>query len=165
MPRMKIFSDVEKNVFDNPPIFNHAERKQFFDLSPGVVGMVDTIRTPTNKACFLVTFGYFKAARKFFARKIHPIDVTYVARKLEIPVNQIHTDRYDEGTYRRHQKIILAYFGFQSFDREAEEIIVKEIEMMVRSQLKPKLILLHTLDILKRKKQAISPKTEKITLI
>jgi len=50
MARMKIFNTLEEEeVFESPPVFNSAVRKQFFSL-PVVLrdSMVD-LRNPTNK--------------------------------------------------------------------------------------------------------------------
>ncbi len=32
MPRMRILNDIEKERFDNPPDFNAAQRKHYFDF-------------------------------------------------------------------------------------------------------------------------------------
>ena len=68
MPKMKIFNSLEKEAFDSPPVFNSAERRQFFPLLLLLKDLIADLRTPTNKVCFLVAAGYFKARRRFFAR-------------------------------------------------------------------------------------------------
>ena len=60
---------------------------------------------------------------------------------------------YDEATARRHRKIILDDLG--SFDEHAKLHLIKEIRTMVRSQVRPKVILLHGLDILAFRKTEI----------
>lgn len=75
MARMKVFNFLEEEAFDSPPVFNSAERKRFFSLSPMLSDSIANLRTPTNKVCFLVTAGYFKARRKFFNRAFRPADI------------------------------------------------------------------------------------------
>ena len=69
MARMKIFNTLEEEAFESPPEFNSGERKRFFSLSLLLKESQANLRTPTNKVCFLVAAGYFKALRKFFARQ------------------------------------------------------------------------------------------------
>lgn len=83
MARMKIFNSMEKEVFESPPLFDSAERKRFFSLSLMLNHSMATLRTPTNKVCFMVTAGYFKARHKFFARQFRQTDIEYVARQIE----------------------------------------------------------------------------------
>ena len=37
MPRMRILTTQEQALFDHPPVFNYAERKQFFSLLKSLV--------------------------------------------------------------------------------------------------------------------------------
>jgi hypothetical protein len=62
---------------------------------------------------------------------------------------------YDEATARRHRKIILDDLGFQPFDEHAKLHLIKEIRTMVRSQVRPKVMFCHALDILARRKTEI----------
>ena len=69
-------------------------------------------------------------------------------KRIGVGLNKIKIDSYDKTTYQRHQKIILEYYGFREFDENAKQIIVKEIASMIRSQLRPKLIMLRIIEIL-----------------
>jgi len=75
MTRMKIFNSLGEEVFEFPPVFNSAERKRFFYLPLMLEDPIMSLRTPTNKVCFLVTAGYFKARHKFFARQFRQTDI------------------------------------------------------------------------------------------
>jgi hypothetical protein len=88
MARMKIFNALEEEAFESPPPFNSSERKRFFYLSASLNKTVETLRTPTNKVCFLMMAGYFKARRKFFNRQFPQKDIEYVARQIGVdPAN------------------------------------------------------------------------------
>ena len=152
MAVMKILNSLEEEAFENPPSFNSVERKKFFDFPATILDVVATFKTPTNKACFLIMFAYFKARKKFFFRKFNSIDVSWVVEKLKIAITQIDIDSYARETYSRHQTIILEFFGFKEFDQQSEDLIRSYISLMVKSQIKPKQILLETVSLLTREK-------------
>jgi hypothetical protein len=145
---MKILNSVEQEAFENPPIFNSADRKKFFDIPLGINQIIKALRTPTNKFYFLLSFGYFRATRRFFIRKFHQRDIAFVAARLELDLRKITVNTYEEPAYRRHKKIILDYYGFREFDETAKLAVKREIHSMIRSQSKPKLIFLRVIEIL-----------------
>ena len=52
----------------------------------------------------------------------------------------------------RHRQIILDHYGFREFDAIGRKALEKEIEEMVKSQLKPHLIFYRVVDILVEQK-------------
>ncbi len=80
---LKILSQRDMKVFDFPPEFTGEDRKRFFALPKWTIELVESFKTPTNKAGFVLQFGYFKAVNKFFvAKKFHRKDVEFVTRRL-----------------------------------------------------------------------------------
>lgn len=165
MPKMKIFNTAEKNLFELPPVFNSVERKRFFSLPLIFNQSTDGLRTPTNKTCFFVSAGYFKARHKFFTRKFHQSDIEFVAKQIGMNINEVQLSSYDKATYLRHQSLILNYFGFSPFDSTKKVFIKTEISRMVRVQFRPKLILLEVIQLLIRKKIALPTYNILATLI
>lgn len=155
MARMKIFNTLEEEAFESPPVFNSADRKRFFTLPLTLIDSMVNLRTPTNKACFLVAAGYFKARRKFFGLQFRQTDIEYVARQINVNSIEIDAEGYGRATNARHQRVILSYFGCNPFDKTAKTFIASEIEMLVRVQFRPKLVLLEIIQTLIRKKIAI----------
>ena len=155
MARMKIFSTSEQNVFESPPVFNSVERKRFFTLPLTLNASIENLKTPTNKVCFLAAVGYFKAQNRFFARQFHRTDIEFISKQIGINPGDVQPSTYSKETYRRHQNIILNYFGFSSFDELATVFAKTEISSMVRVQFRPKLILLEIIQVLTRKKIAL----------
>ncbi|MBA2726574.1 MAG: DUF4158 domain-containing protein, partial [Parachlamydiaceae bacterium] len=149
---MKIFNSIEEEAFDSPPVFNSVERKRFFSLPLMLEESIESLRTPINKICFLVTAGYFKACHKFFARLFRQTDIEYVGHQIGINPDEIGIDDYHKQTYTRHQHAILEYFGYTPFDKSAKSFIANGIEALVRVQFRPKLILLETIKILTQNK-------------
>lgn len=152
MSRMKIFNTLEEEAFESPPVFNSAERKQFFSLPVVLKDSVVDLRTPTNKVCFLVAAGYFKARRRFFGRQFRQTDIEYAA--LHVGVNQadVRIEAFSKETCARHQRVILNHFGCSPFNKAAKIIATNEIAALIPVQYRPKLVLLEIIQILTRQK-------------
>ncbi len=165
MAKMKIFSTPEQNNFESPPIFNSVERKRFFTLPLTLQESVHDLKTPTNKVCFLVAAGYFKARHRFFARQFHQNDIEFVAKQIGINIDEVQLKTYSRVTYLRHQSLILNYFGFSSFDMKARVFAKAEIATMTQVQFRPKLILLEIIQVLTREKISLPSYNVLSTLI
>lgn len=153
MARMKILTSQEEAEFESPPKFNSTERKRFFAISAAFQALLENPRTtPTNKVCFLVTLGYFKARRKFFARQFIQSDIEFIAHQVGVNLLDVSVANYSKVTYLRHQNLILQHFGYQAFDELAHAFIRAEIQALVQVQCRPKLIFLEAVQILTRKK-------------
>ncbi len=152
---MKIFNALEQDEFESPPVFNSAECKRFFTLPLPLGDLMESLRTPTNKVCFLVAAGYFKARRKFFAKPFRSADIEFVAQQIGVDAREVRQEAYGKETYARHQRWILGYFGCSQFDEAAKAFTANEIATLVRVQIRPKLILLEIIQVLTRKKVAL----------
>lgn len=165
MPKMRIFNRLDEIEFESTPKFNSAERKQFFTVSKAIEDLLEKLGTPTNKVCFLVTMGYFKARRRFFARQFRQVDIDFVAAKMGINPLEIHLETYSRETYARHQRFILEHFGYSSFNEVAKKFGVNEIQSLVRLQCRPKQILLNVIQSLVYRKFALPSYNVLATLI
>ncbi len=156
MARMKILTSHEVAEFESPPKFNSAERKRFFVTSMAFQELLDSPRTtPINKVFFLVTLGYFKAQRKFFARQFIQSDIEFVANQIGVNPLDVSIESYSKVTYLRHQDLILRHFGYQAFDKMALAFTRSEIQTLVRVQHRPKLIFMEVVQVLTRKKMTL----------
>jgi hypothetical protein len=153
MPKMRIFNRLDELEFDSPPKFNSAERKKFFALSMALEELLESPRTTrTNKVFFVVSLGYFKARKRFFARQFLQTDIEFVANQLNVPLSEIDLESYSKVTYLRHQQLILSHLGYSKFD---ENFAKSEIQSLVRIQYRPKIMLLELLESLARRKMVI----------
>ncbi len=146
MPRMSILEGEEKCDFDSVPLFTSTERKRFFLTPPRVENLMASLRTPTNKMCFLLMLGYFKASSRFYRNPFNAADVQYVARKLGHFRGIIDEEPLDESTYRRNRKIILDDLGWQSFNDQSKSKMLERIQPRVRSQSRLKMRLARSID-------------------
>jgi hypothetical protein len=152
---MKIPNSLEQEAFESPPFFNSTERKRFLYLPLALSDTMEALRTPTNKVCFIVMAGYFKARRKFFGKQFRPPDLEFVAHQLGLNPCDVHLSSYDKQTCARHQRLVLDHFGFSPFDAEAKSFIANEIAATVRVQLRPKLVFMEAVQVLLRQKIAL----------
>jgi hypothetical protein len=148
MPRMRILTPAEQASFDTPPVFTSVERQRFFHIPESLEALLATLRTPVNQVGFVVTLGYFRATKRFFARQFHPEDVDYVTGQLGYLPGLITLDSYAKSVQSRHRKLILDYLGFRAFDTQVRQELAPEIRTLVRSHLRPKTILLRLQDTL-----------------
>jgi hypothetical protein len=156
MPRMHILTTAAHEAFDTPPVVSYAERETFFSVSASLDALLATLRSPTNRLCLVLTMGYFRATKRFFAPPFHQTDVAYVAKKLGYAPEQIDLDAYDEkATTSRHRKLTLDSLGVRPFNAQARQEMAQEIRTMVRSQMRPKAIFLQVLELLEIRKTEI----------
>lgn len=165
MARMKIFNVAEQNVFESPPVFNSVERRKFLTLPMMFNELMESLKTPTNKICFIVTAGYFKARHRFFSRQFHQTDIQFVAKQIGLDIDEVQLINYDRATYLRHKSLILSHFGFSPFDSTAKAFIENEISRMVKVQFRPKIIFLEIVQMLSRKRIACPSYNALTTLI
>lgn len=149
---MRILSTSEQEAFDQPPLFDHRERKKFFDLPKLLLELAETLRHPSHQVWFLVSCGYFRARKRFFSpADFHDRDIAFVARHLGLD-EDVQFTSYPSRTRLRHQQIILDFFGFAPFDRAAKQALALEIATMARTHLKPRLIFDRCVDFLIQKR-------------
>ena len=122
MPRIQILTAAEHHDFETPPVFSPTERETFFHVSDSLQELLTTLRSPTNGVCLVLTVGYFRATKRFFAAPCHQADVAYVADKLGYTPDQIDLAAYDaKATANRHRRLTLDYLGFRPFNAQARQ--------------------------------------------
>ena len=147
MPRMRILTASEQEAFDKPPRFDHRERKKFFEFPKALLDRAKTMHSRGHRIGFLVSCGYFRATRRFYAAAdFEARDITYVANQLG--ERDAPAAVYPHRTRQRHQRRILEFYGFAPFDRDAEAALAVEITTMARTHLKPRLVFDRCVDFL-----------------
>jgi len=148
MARLAIFTSEERRLFEQPPIFNSVDRKRFFFLPESLLEETRHFDKPHNKVYFYLMYGYFKATGKFYRRKFHQKDIDFVAVKLDLSLNLSNLEEYNERTYRDHRQRILNFSGYKKFDSSSTQLLVSQLQPMVRSHMRPKLMLQQACNIL-----------------
>jgi hypothetical protein len=146
---MRILSAADQARLDRPPVLDSAERKRHFDFPQTALETAKSLRSPIGRVGFLLAYGYFRAARRFFASEdYHPRDIAYVARLIGAAPEAFEANAYKETTRLRHQRLVLDLQGFRVFDTEAEARLVTEIATMARAYLAPRMIFGRCVDFL-----------------
>lgn len=149
---MQILTTQEQENFNKPPLFDHMQRKHFFDFSKKLLDIAHSLRNPTNQIGFLLLCGYFRAAKRFFLpQDFHERDIAVVANVLNCSAREFITYEYKKVSRIRHQQLITEYYGFQTFNKTAKVMIKYEIDSMSAYYLKPRLIFERCRDILIQK--------------
>src|SRR5712692_9621504 len=156
MPRMQILTAAEHQAFETPPVFSPTERDMFFHISESLQELLAPLRSPANGVCLVLTVGYFRATKRFFAVPFPQADVVYVAHQLGYTPDQIDLAAYDaKATASRHRRLTLDYLGFRPFNGQARQEMAQEIHRMIRAQMRPKAMLLQVLKLLETRKTEI----------
>ena len=165
MPRMNILSAAERTELEKPPVFNSAERKQYFDLPIALLDAAEKMRKSETGIGFVLMCAYFRSAKRFYSpQDFHQKDMEAARHKLDIVTAPFVASKYTDTSRSRHQKIILNFYGFRLFDRDAERLLRAEVSDMMRGHLKPRLIFGRCLDFLIQKRIAL-PTTRRLTEI
>ena len=152
MTQLKILNPLERESFESPPEFNSVSRKKYFAVPAGLRSELASRRKPSNKACLILMHGYLKAAKRFFGQRFNEKDIQYVAKQLGCDRRDINLEPLPNSTYKRYKKIVLQHFGCREFNTETKKIAASEVRAMVRSQLRPRVIIEELREILIRRK-------------
>ena len=148
MPRMRILSPAEHAAFDTPPVFTNVERQRFLHMPESLEVLLAPLRTPVNQVGFVVTLGYSRATKRFFAQPFHQVDVDYVTGQLGYLPGLITLDSYAKAVQSRQRTLILDRLGSRPFNAQVRQEIAEEIHTMVGSLLRLKTIFMCVLEIL-----------------
>ena len=144
---MKILNGSEQMLFDRPPELSAAERRRAFELPVAFWSAANDLQSESGKIGFLVSAGYFRAARRFFLTcDFHDRDIEYVAARLGIEASGFDHAAYSARTRQRHRPQILELAGFRPFDGDAARLLETELEVMARPYSGPTLIFWRAVD-------------------
>ena len=100
MPKIKIWSDKKIKSYDQAPVFDSFQRKQFFRLPSALKKHFNSLHSTHSRIGFYLMVGYFKARKRFFApTKFHHRDIEFIANRLEVLLFDKDMSNYKEQTY------------------------------------------------------------------
>lgn len=150
---ISVLSQPDLKRFELPPVLSEEDRVTFFELPQWACHVIETLRTPTNKAGFVLQLGYFRAVNKFFSPKdFHTNDVAYVSRPLGISEKNIYLNTYEKTSYERHQSIILENLGFRKFNNKVKKIVQKEADALSKKLMRPRSLFMSLVDFMRSKR-------------
>ena len=147
MTQVTILTKKESRSFDSPPQFNADDRTHYFSLANNEIKLVYTMRTPTNKVCFVLQLGYFKSNGKFFtAEQFRQHDIVYIAKMLEISPDEIDLSVYQKKIPSDHRKKILELSQWQPLDLVQEEKINSHVKWLIQRQFSSRQVFFSSID-------------------
>lgn len=85
MSRLSILTLDEIKLFDKPPRFSLEQRQKYFHINDKLQLLLNKLRTPTNKVCMILQWGYFRASGRFFIPSdFYMPDIRYIAQQLDM---------------------------------------------------------------------------------
>lgn len=152
MSRLQSLNSTERKYFDSPPEFNSFQRKKFFRLCSWSKKILESIKIPTNKSCFILMYGYFKSTSQFYSTdKFHSKDINFVLNKFGLSLDDIDIQGFSARSFYHYKGIILKKLGFRNYDSNARDELEKESDFLASKQIKPKKIFLSLINFLRHK--------------
>jgi hypothetical protein len=148
MTLISVLSKAEAKEFDEPPIFNSIDRKRFYNLNVTLQNTIDQLRTPTNKVCFLTSYAYFKAQKRFYGGKFQEQDINYACRLLNIDTALVSLKSYSRKIRLDHQLLIMNILGYSPFNDSANDNLNNIVYQHVKSYKSPRLVFTEMVDYL-----------------
>jgi TnpA family transposase len=147
--RLIILTDSEQKEFDYPPVLSTESRAVCFSINDELSKKINQLRTPANQVGFLIQYAYFTATKRFFIMdRFSKKDVSYAAKILGIPFNEVEIKDYKGRIPAYHQSIILDLLNYKPFDQDQKVWIDKEITHRVSRILEPRKLFFEILHLL-----------------
>ncbi len=128
--------------------------------------VLNTLRTPTNKVCFLVSYVYFKAKKRFYGGKFLEQDIEYASCLLDINIEKISLSSYSRKIRLEHEITILNISGYRSFDKKnIDEYLNDYVYLQVKCYKSPRLIFTEIVDYMLLHKIALPRYRQFVNLI
>lgn len=141
MSRLTILDPHEIKLFDKPPRFTAEQQQKYFALTVQLQPLLQRLRTPTNKVCLVLQWGYFRATGRFFMPKDFRVaDIQYVSEQLDFTPASIDLNDYCQKPKisRDHEKIILKAMGFKAFNQTAKQLLLEQIQHLAEKSMLPR---------------------------
>lgn len=156
MSNIAILTEDEKLAYDYPPILTVEVRALCFAITPELEVKLNRLRTPTNKAGFLLQYGYFKVCKRFFViNRFRQEDVDYAAKLLGISANDINWSQYNKKMPIVHQGAILKMLEFKSLDDASLPWLEDELQRHIKRLVEPRKLFFTALQLLHDRKTAL----------
>jgi len=144
MAKPRILSLAERKAFQAPVLLQEDEQSIYFELTDPIRDIIDYAYSDRRKVGFILQWGYFRRAGRFFSSgTFHKQDIIFVSKLLEIDHHTISLEEYTDHPFREDQQKILGILGFSSFNEhpEAQTLLSQEITRLVQKQIRPKMII------------------------
>ena len=153
MAKLEILTPAEQIIFNAPPNFSPDEQNKYFCLPPELAIWLKSVDSITNKAGFILLFGYCLAGARFYQpRQFYESDLKVICHQYGFDSNEVQLTKYNQRTFNYHKQIIREYLAIKPFDEEAKTLFRESIHDRVARRYPPKQILQDVFDLLKARR-------------
>lgn len=153
MAKLEILTPAEQIIFNAPPNFSPDDQNKYFCLPPELAIWLKSVDSITNKAGFILLFGYCRAKDRFYQpRQFYESDLKAICHQYGFDSNEVQLTKYNQRTFNFHKQIIREYLAIKPFDEEAKTLFRESIHDRVARRYPPKQILKDVFDLLKSRR-------------
>lgn len=89
MAKLEILTPAEQTIFNAPPNFSQDEQNKYFCLPPELAVWLKSVDSITNKAGFVLLFGYFLVGARFYRpRQFYESDLKAICQQYGFDSNE-----------------------------------------------------------------------------
>ncbi|RUR04511.1 DUF4158 domain-containing protein, partial [Legionella sp. km772] len=153
MAKLEILTPAEQIIFNAPPKFSPDEQNKYFTLPPELKAWLESVDSITNKAGFILLFGYCLAGARFYQpRQFYELDLKAICQEYGFDSNEAQLKRYNQRTFNYHKQIIREYLAIKPFDEEAKTLFKESIHDRAARHYPPRQILQDVFNLLKARR-------------
>lgn len=105
MAKLEILTPAEQIIFNAPPNFSLDEQKKYFCLPPELTVWLESVSNLTNKAGFILLFGYCQAGARFYQpRQFYDFDLEPISQQYSFDGNKVQLTNYNQRTFNYHNR-------------------------------------------------------------
>ena len=144
---MDILSAVEREEFDAPPTLTFAQQQRYFDPPLEGIHLLKRLKTPTNQVFFLISYGYFLAAHRFYScLQFREADIDYVTQALGWSSDLLQPSSYAKQTQARHRHLILNLCQFRAWNHVVLQMLTSETQTLAQLYWEPRHIFMRLVE-------------------
>lgn len=160
MTPLKILSKDEEKIINQIPKLSYQEREYFFKLPNSLLLPIDQ---ESNKALFILMFGYFKATNRFFTIDLDDENLHYV--KEHFHFGNIDYITKSPRTIQRYKKLIKNHLNIKPYTQDKVDKLQKQAINLANNFVHRKKILYSLIDFSKKLKIEIPSYSELLRII
>ncbi|MBA1420521.1 MAG: Tn3 family transposase [Epsilonproteobacteria bacterium] len=160
MTPLKILSKDEEKLINQAPKFSYQEREYFFKLPNSILLPFDE---ESNKALFILMFGYFKATNRFFTIDLEDENLYYIKEYYHL--GKIDYITNSPRTIQRYKKLIKNHLDIKPYTQDKADKLRKQAISLANNFVHRKKILYSLIDFSKKLKIEIPSYSELLQII
>ncbi|WP_416209929.1 Tn3 family transposase [Legionella sp. PATHC035] len=150
---LTILSEAEQAALYEIPDFDDVQRSNYLNLTPEEQVLMCSRDDLSAQIHCAIQIGYFKAKHRFFPFKWEEVqeDIDFIMEEY-FPEQQFHPTPISKHQYYAQCTVITAHFGYQSWSKEFEPLLIAQAQQILRRDVSPQFIVIELLAFMQKKK-------------